>query len=124
MVVPPGFSGYKPYGISSKQQSAIELLYEEYETIKLSDFYLLNQAEAGAIMGVSRATYARMYEAARRKIARALVEARQLTTIIGHVELDTGWHRCKNCHIRFTVPDNANQKCPLCANSLIEQIHQ
>jgi len=76
IVSPPGFRGYKPYGHRHGQEKEVDLLYEEYEAIKLADYDLMNQEEASKLMGVSRATFARVYESARRKIALALVEAR------------------------------------------------
>nr|WP_321408527.1 DUF134 domain-containing protein [uncultured Carboxylicivirga sp.] len=67
IVAPPGFKGYKPYGHRPNSKK-VELLYEEYEAIKLADYDLLNQLEASKLMGISRATFARIYESARRKL--------------------------------------------------------
>ncbi|TFG89828.1 MAG: DUF134 domain-containing protein, partial [Candidatus Atribacteria bacterium] len=69
IVSPPGFKGYKPYGNRHGMKEHVDLLYEEYEAIKLADYDLMNHQEASKLMGVSRATFARIYESARRKIA-------------------------------------------------------
>ncbi|GAF05298.1 DUF134 domain-containing protein [Saccharicrinis fermentans] len=69
VVAPPKFQGYKPYGTTGKSTGAVDLLYEEYEAIKLADYDLMNHHEAAVLMGVSRPTFARIYESARRKIA-------------------------------------------------------
>ena len=78
VVAPPGFRGYRPYGNRHGQKEHVDLHYEEYEAIKLADYDLMNHQQASQLMGVSRATFARVYESARRKIARALVETREI----------------------------------------------
>ncbi len=50
----------------------IPLLREELEALKLCDLDDLTQAEAGAKMGVSRATIQRILTVARKKVAKAL----------------------------------------------------
>lgn len=69
VVAPPGFKGYKPYGHTAENREAVDLLYEEYEALKLADYDFLDHQAASQLMGVSRATFARIYESARRKIA-------------------------------------------------------
>ncbi len=115
VVAPPGFKGYKPYGHRHGANSHVDLLYEEYEAIKLADYDLMNHEEASGTMGVSRATFARIYEAARRKIARALVETREIRSVYGNAWLDNSWYSCAECKTRFTLPEKMNMKrCPLC----------
>jgi predicted DNA-binding protein (UPF0251 family) len=112
---PPGFMGFKPYGIMQKKRDCVELLYEEYEAIKLADYNLMNHQEASQLMGISRPTFARIYETARRKIALALVETKEIKTVFGYVWLDGNWFICNNCNARFTIQDLLNeQNCPLC----------
>ena len=93
VVAPPGFKGYKPYGNRFKRQDAVELYYEEYEAIKLADYDSLNHLEASEIMGVSRPTFARIYAKARQKIAMALVESREIKTVVGHAYFDKDWYQ-------------------------------
>ena len=77
----------------------------------------MNHLEASRLMGVSRATFARIYESARRKIARALVETREIRSVFGNAVLDKSWYECNSCHARFTIPLTVhNQKCPMCKN--------
>ena len=115
VVAPPGFKGYKPYGIAHHKKQYVELLYEEYEAIKLADYDLLNQLEASKLMGVSRPTFARIYKSARRKLASALVETREIRSVFGNVHLDGAWYVCNKCHARFTIPNQmTNNACPIC----------
>lgn len=124
IVAPPGFQGYKPYGNSTENADIVELLYEEYEAIKLADYDLMNHEEAALLMGISRATFARIYETARRKIAKALVETREIKTSYGNAWMDENWYECHDCHARFTIPQNkTEQKCGLCASTNIKLIN-
>ena len=123
VVAPPGFKGYKPYGNRHGSGQHVDLLYEEYEAIKLADYDLMNHLEASQVMGVSRATFARVYESARRKIARALVETREIKSVFGNAHLDKSWHVCDDCHARFTIPPNpGNYHCPICKSTQIQSI--
>jgi predicted DNA-binding protein (UPF0251 family) len=83
VVKPPGFKGFRPYGCQQWNQSPVQLYYEEYEALKLVDFDVMNHLEASKVMGVSRATFARIYERARRKMALALVEVKEIKAVYG-----------------------------------------
>lgn len=121
VVAPPGFRGYKPYGISKNSKEFVDLLYEEYEAIKLADFDLMNHQEASELMGVSRPTFARIYESARRKIAKALVETKEIRTVYGNAWMDKNWFVCNDCHARFTIPKSIKKSgCAICSSENIE----
>ena len=123
VVAPPGFKGYKPYGNRHGQRRHVDLLYEEYEAIKLADYDLMNHQEASVMMGISRPTFARIYESARRKIASALVETREIRSVFGNARLDKSWFICHECHARFTIPSNQRKSnCPLCRSDHIHSI--
>jgi uncharacterized protein len=123
VVAPPGFRGYKPYGNRHGSKEHVDLLYEEYEAIKLADYDLMNHLEASRLMGVSRATFARVYESARRKIAKALVEAREIKSVFGNASLDQSWFVCNGCNARFNIPDNhTGHHCPICKSENIQSI--
>jgi predicted DNA-binding protein (UPF0251 family) len=123
VVAPPGFKGYRPYGINNDLKNTVELLYEEYEALKLADYDLLNHQEASEIMGISRPTFARIYENARRKIAMALVEAREIIAVYGNAWMDKNWFMCKDCNARFTIPKTVKKWiCPLCSSGDIESL--
>ena len=125
VVAPPGFRGYKPYGSRHGQKEHVDLHYEEYEAIKLADYDLMNHLEASRLMGVSRATFARVYESARRKIARALVETREIRSVFGHASLDQSWFVCNECQARFNIPHNhAGRHCPICKGKNIHSIKE
>ncbi|MFO8001499.1 MAG: DUF134 domain-containing protein [Marinilabilia sp.] len=121
VVKPPDFKGFRPYGFSGHSSGKVELLYEEYEALKLADYDLMNQLEASKVMGVSRPTFARIYESARRKMARALVEVKEIKAVYGEAFLDKNWWICNQCNARFTLPKSAeNRGCPVCKT---EDVH-
>lgn len=123
VVAPPRFKGFKPYGNHIEGKGFIELHYEEYEAIKLADYDLMNHKEAGELMGVSRPTFARIYESARRKIAKALVEAKEIKTVYGNATIDKDWFVCTECNARFTFPINqTNKSCPICKSENIQSL--
>jgi uncharacterized protein len=115
IVAPPEFKGYKPYGTNHDANGYIELLYEEYEALKLVDYDLMNHKEASEMMGVSRATLARIYKTARGKIATAFVETKEIKAVYGNTWMEKNWYVCNNCSTRFTIPVTLNeQNCPIC----------
>lgn len=125
VVAPPNFKGYKPYGFQKSSNEYIELLYEEYEAIKLADYDFMNHEEAAKLMGISRPTFARIYESARRKIANALVETKEIKTVYGNAIMDKNWYVCNNCMARFTIPATIkNHECPLCISENIEILNK
>ena len=125
VVEPPSFKGYRPYGCQNRSTGEVELLYEEYEALKLADYDLMNHQDACELMGVSRPTFARIYESARRKIATALVETKAIKTVYGNAFLDKNWFFCGDCHARFTIPEKRIERnCPLCRSASVEMINQ
>ncbi len=56
----------------------IEVLYPEYEAIRLVDYEGLTQEEAAKKMGVSRGTIWRLLESGRKKVLEALITSRPL----------------------------------------------
>ncbi len=119
---PPHFKGFRPIGLPGEDR-AVVMNYEEYEAIRLSDFELMGQFQAAEAMGVSRPTYARIYESARRKIAQAFIEGVALVFEGGKVYFDSEWYRCQSCGCWFNHPakDQEIENCALCGSTDIEQ---
>jgi predicted DNA-binding protein (UPF0251 family) len=121
MTNPPHFKGFRPIGLS--EDHPVVLNYEEYEAIRLSDFELHGQVEAAREMGVSRPTFARIYESARRKVARAFVEGKPIVFEGGKVYFNSEWYTCNHCGCWFNHPakEKALNACALCGSAVIEQ---
>jgi len=126
MVSPPKFKGFKPYGYYAKEQETVNMLFEEYEAIRLCDYELLNQSEASEFMGISRPTLTRIYESARRKVAKAFAEARTIVIEGGKVYFDSEWFLCKKCGSHFNNPDKKKKlnNCPVCNSISILKINE
>ena len=105
----------------SIQDEPILLNSDEYEAIRLSDYLFLTQAQASEKMSISRPTFTRIYENARRKIAKAIVEGRSL--VFENSSDRIMWRRCSICGASFSgnlkVVSNRETEddkiCPLCS---------
>jgi predicted DNA-binding protein (UPF0251 family) len=64
---------FKPAGIPAVDLEILTLTLDEFEAIRLADQEGLYQEPAALRMGVSRPTFSRIVESARRKVAEALV---------------------------------------------------
>lgn len=122
MTNPPHFKGFRPIGLT-EEEIPIVFNYEEYEAIRLSDFELLGQMEASRIMEISRSTYARIYESARRKVAQAFILGKVILFEGGKVYFDSEWYSCSNCGCWFNHPEIEQEviNCTLCGSTAIEQ---
>ena len=122
---PPKFKGYKPVGYCSGNNEPVILLFEEYTAIRLCDYELMTQAEAGEVMQISRPTFTRLYESARRKIAAAFVEARPVEVEQGMAGSNSEWLHCDECHAFFNrpAPEFFTDHCPVCQSPRIRQIN-
>ena len=118
---PPPIKGFKPYGIDPNvkaSESSVNLLFEEYEALRLCDYDGLNHYESSLMMDVSRPTFTRIYAAALRKVATAFVEGRQIAIEGGKVYFDSDWHQCMACESYFSHPNKhlPIEECPLCGS--------
>jgi predicted DNA-binding protein (UPF0251 family) len=95
---PPIMKGFKPFGIPRCKISSVQLTLEEYESIRLVNYEMLQQKEAAVLMNVSRPTLTRIYNKALKIITKAFVEGSAIEIEGGNYEFDKEWYRCKNCN--------------------------
>jgi predicted DNA-binding protein (UPF0251 family) len=69
---------FKPAGIPVRMLEEVVLALDELEALRLADFDGLYQEQAAEQMKISRPTFSRVIEQARRKVADALVHGKAL----------------------------------------------
>lgn len=74
----PGVTYFKPAGIPLHGLEEIVVKLDELEALRLADLNGLYQEEAAEQMKISRPTFARVVEAARKKVADALINGKAL----------------------------------------------
>ena len=79
---------FKPAGVPLTELTEVTLTLDEVEALRLADLEGLYQEKAGKRMKVSRATFARIVESARRKVADALLHGKALRLEGGTVAMD------------------------------------
>jgi len=74
----PDKNYFKPRGIPTVDLEEVVLSLDEFEAVRLADYELLYQEEAAGRMNISRQTFGRIIEAAHKKIADVLINAKAL----------------------------------------------
>lgn len=83
----PRSRAFKPAGTPLRDLVTVTITLDELESVRLADLEGLYQEAAAASMGVSRQTFGRIVEAARRKIADALVNGKALEIDGGIIQM-------------------------------------
>ena len=96
---------------------------EELEAVDLKDLEELDQAACAAVMNVSRPTFQRILQAAREKIAMALVQGRTILIEGGSYMVKNRVFECRDCgHTWEVAPCTEGGKhgyelaCPQCGS--------
>ena len=118
---PPKMEGFKPFGIPMTKLEPVILLFEEYESMRLADYEGLTQEQAARQMQVSRPTFTRIYEKARRSIAQAFVEGKAIFIEGGDFHTDDCWYRCEEC-MKLNISKNELQSCDYCQSESLRDL--
>ena len=78
-------------------ETYVDMILEEFETIRLIDYNRLTQEECASFMGVARTTVQKIYEDARRKIADVLVNGKTLKIEGGNYRLCENIDHGRHC---------------------------
>ena len=87
---PPDIVLFKPAGVPSTELVHVVIELDELEALRLSDCLGLYHEEAAARMNISRPTFSRIIERARRKVADALLHGKALRFEGGAVNIHHG----------------------------------
>ena len=115
----PPWNVFKPADTPCRTGEEIVLTLDELEAMRLADMEGLYQEQAAERMNVSRQTFARIVESARNKVARALVEGKDLRIEGGVVEVMVmRKFLCYDCKKEWEVPYGTGrpQTCPQCGS--------
>lgn len=121
----PSVGSFRPVGIPVNSLEAVSLSLEEFESIRLRDLEGLEQEECAEQMRISRPTFHRILDSARRKLADALVNGKALQIEGGNFELAQRLFRCGNDGHEWNVPfetmaEKRPLSCPVCLSDDIE----
>ena len=100
---------FKPAGVPVRDLEEVVLTLDEFEAIRLADLNGLYQEPAASRMNISRPTFSRLIESARRKVAEALVHGKVLR-IEGGPILPDPHRRCAECSEEW----EGSGVCPRC----------
>ena len=110
---PPLYSDFKPIGIQGHKLQQLFLTLDEFEAVRLADHLGFSHADAAEEMEISRSTFSRLVEKARKKIAVFMIEGRRLTIEGGHVHFRNNIIQCQNCgHMFRTTISSTISECP------------
>jgi len=117
---PPLFSDFKPIGIRGHDLKQIVLTLDEFEAFRLADQLGYSHAMAADEMEISRSTFSRLIEQARKKIADFIILGKMLTIEGGTVHFRVNIIQCKDCgHMFKTNFKHSITKCPSCSSEKI-----
>ncbi|MFY9944172.1 MAG: DUF134 domain-containing protein [Desulfobacterales bacterium] len=118
----PSISYFKPRGIPMIDLEEVRLTVDEREAIRLADLLGMSHEEAGRQMGVSRATFGRIVQNARRAVADALISGKAINVEGGRYTIVADEERvfvCRSCQHSWKEPKGTGrpEQCPACSHA-------
>jgi uncharacterized protein len=102
-------------------KDTVVLTMDEFEALRLADLECHSQEQAAKKMGVSRATFGRIIESGRSKVARALVQGCRIEISGGAFMFGNGRHlQCPRCRRRQSrdIGEREHVECGRCCQPL------
>ena len=124
----PQITYFKPAGVPLAHLQEIRLSVEEAEAIRLKDLEGLEQEECAQRMHISRPTFHRVLESARKKVAESLISGKAIRIDGGKFEMATSRFRCDDFGHEWDVPfetmtTNPPSACPECDSLNIQPVY-
>jgi len=105
-------------GVEGRHLHKIFMSIDEYEAIRLADFLGLNHEKAAVEMEISRSTFTRLIERARKKLSQMLVKGNKLNIEGGNIHFKQNIIKCNNCGHMFKIDMKTSLDiCPNCETS-------
>ncbi len=122
----PLYNSFVPRGGQGGGLGRIRLTVDELEGLRLADLMGLSQEEAARRMNISRATFGRIVEEARKKVAQALINGKTLRIEGGTYEMATRKFRCAQCGQTWEVPYGTPRpaNCPKCGSNFLHRAEE
>ncbi len=119
-------SYFKPRGIPMIELEEVLLTVDERESIRLADLIGLSYEEAGRQMGVSRATFGRIVQRARKIVADALINGKAINIEGGNYTIvnEERIFKCEKCDKQWEEARGTGKpaNCPACSNEGLHRI--
>lgn len=119
----PGITCFKPAGVPLSSLETVVLTVDELEAIRLKDIQDLEQKDCAESMGISRATFFRILNSARKKIASALIEGKAINIKGGNFKF-YGNLKCQRCGSvwseNYKAYKDETLECPECKSQELE----
>lgn len=113
----PASTTYQPLDQGARE-SAVEIGYDEFEALRLTDVEHMSQEEVAQMMDISRQSIQLMLQTAREKLTRALFEGQTILIGGGHIEVYHCPYICLDCHQSFSIPaTDPTRDCPACGSA-------
>ncbi len=120
---PPLFTRFKPAGIRGTALSQLPMSLDEYEAIRLADYLGMDHVEAAVEMEISRSTFTRLIERARKKTAQLLTDGRILCIEGGNIHFRGNVIRCLDCGQIFSTGfQKYASKCHACGSTNLQDL--
>lgn len=115
---PPRIHSFRPLSVPKECLDTVTLTIDEFEAVRFADQQGLDHKDAARNMGISRTTFTRLIEKARKKIADALIDVKELCIEGGNVHFRRNIFRCASCRhlIRIDISDPRPAQCPQCGS--------
>lgn len=98
IICEPAAKCFKPDGINQPETMEVVITLDEFEALRLADYEGLYQGKSAEMMNISRQTFGRIIDSARKKIADALIHGKILKIEGGVVSLEeNGGINCSSC---------------------------
>lgn len=114
----PKINYFKPRGIPVLDLEEVCLTIDELESIRLADLEDMTHESAGSQMGVSRATFGRIVQCARKTLADAIINGKAVRVEGGSYKMmdDVRRFQCRTCHHEWQEPFGTGRQdhCPSC----------
>lgn len=121
---PPDFVIFKPAGVPASMLEEVLLTIDEFEALRLADHQGLYHDEAARLMKVSRQTFGRIIQSARKRTATALVEGKAVRIEGGTIEMvERRKFQCDGCGHAWEMPFGTGRPstCPRCEGNNIHR---